>query len=408
MELTENKMGYCTITHKLRLYIKHIEYVKLTKDIYNQIVLFYYNLLLENIEFLNLSNQYCLRELEKLTILSRDGKIPKNYLDIDLPTYFRRATINQAIGAVRSYINLFDSYEKDKNKKGKEPSKATKFNCSPVFYKGMYKDLKSDSVKLKLWNGYKWEWEKAKIKGKSFNETLESMSPTLVINSQYVMMHLPVREVVEDVRTVKERMQDENLKVCGVCFSNTDNIAICTILNKDGEFEKSKFIFGGNFYREQTNKILKKIKKNRNQSNQVLNKTDNKAYWEKLNRIRQNMAHKVSKTIIDFCTENDVKVISIAKLEDDVPTFIHKVGKYSPIALKRIIVNDLSYKAFRTGILVTTVRQNYTASRCYKCRAKIKRRDNEFSCENGHKGNYYFNTSMNIGKMCLKKFGRIS
>ena len=82
MELIEKKPGYCTITYKLRLYIKHIDFINLTKDIYNQVVLFYYNLLLENIEFLNLSNQYCLRELEKITIISRNGEVPKNYLDM--------------------------------------------------------------------------------------------------------------------------------------------------------------------------------------------------------------------------------------------------------------------------------------------------------------------------------------
>lgn len=407
MELTENKSGYCTITYKLRLYIKHIEYVKLTKDIYNQVVLFYYNLLLENIDFLNLSNQYCLRELEKLTILSRTGEIPKNYLDMDLPTYFRRSAINQAIGAVRSYMNLLDSYEKDENKKGKEPSKTTEFNCSPVFYQGMYKDLTRTSVKLKLWNGYKWDWFQTKLKGRDFDERLESMSPTLVINSQYVMMHLPVREIVDDVRPVKERMQDEDLKVCGISFSNTDNLAVCTVLDKNGDFFKSKFISGGNYYKAQTEKILKQIKKHRQQGKKELERADHKTYWEKLNRIRQNTAHKVSKEIIDFCLENKVKVISITKLEDDVNGFGHRVGKYSPITLRRIIVNYLSYKSFRTGILITTVRQNYTASKCHKCRAKIKRNESEFSCENGHKGNYYFNTAMNIGKMCLKKFGLI-
>ena len=108
----------------------------------------------------------------------------------------------------------------------------------------------------------------------------------------------------------------------------------------------------------------------------------NKRYWEKLNRIRQNTAHLVSKEIIDFCLDNDVKVISIAKVEDDVPTFEHKVGKYSPITLRRIIVNYLSYKSFKDGILVTTVRQNYTASKCNKCRAKVKRISNEYVCEN--------------------------
>lgn len=407
MELTENKSGYCTITYKLRLYIKHIEYVKLTKDIYNQVVLFYYNLLLENIDFLNLSNQYCLRELEKITILSRTGKIPKNYLDMELPTYFRRSAINQAIGAVRSYIISIDNYKKEENQKEKEPSKTTEFNCSPVFYQGMYKDLKKDSVKLKLWNGYKWEWFHTKLKGRDFDDKLESMSPTLVINSQYVMMHLPVREIVNDVRPVKKRMQDEDLKVCGISFSNTDNIAICTILNRNGEFVKSKFVSGGNYYRVQTEKILKQIKKHRQQGKKELERADHKTYWEKLNRIRQNIAHKVSREIIDFCLANNVKVISITKLEDDVSGFCQRVGKYSPITLRRIIIKYLSYKSFRDGILITTVRQSYTASKCYKCRAKIKKNESEFFCENGHKGNYYFNTAMNIGKMCLKKFGCI-
>lgn len=406
-EKAEKNTGYSTITYKFRLYFDHVDYLILTKKLYNEAILFYYNLLLDNLEFLNLSNQYCLRELEKITIISRSGEIPKNYIDLDLPTYFRRAAINQAIGSVRSYMMLLDNYEKSEFKKGKEPSRATEFNCSPVFYQGMYKELDEKSVKLKLWNGYKWEWFRAKIKGRPLKENSESMSPTLVINSQYVMMHLPVKEVVEDVRTVKERMQDEDLKVCGISFSNTDNIAICIILDKKGSFIKSKFISGGNYYKSQTEIILNRIKKHRQKNNQVLGKADHKTYWEKLNRIRQNMAHNVSREMIDFCKENGVKVISIAKVEDDVPTFEHKVGKYSPITLRRIIVNYLSYKSFKNGILVTTVRQNYTASKCNKCRAKVKRIDNEFVCENGHKGNYYFNTAMNIGKMCLKKFGLI-
>ena len=103
-----------------------------------------------------------------------------------------------------------------------------------------------------------------------------------------------------------------------------------------------------------------------------------------------------------------MKVISITKVEDDVSGFQRRVGKYSPISLRRSIVTNLEYKSFRNGILITTVRQNYTGNRCYKCRAKIKRKESEFSCENGHFGNYYFNTSMNIGLMCLKKFGCIT
>ncbi len=231
------------------------------------------------------------------------------------------------------------------------------------------------------------------------------MSPSLVINSKCVMIHIPVKEIVEDVRTVKERMQDEDLKVCGISFSNTDNVAVCTILNRNGEFVKSKFISGGDFYKSQTDKILKQIKKHRQKLKKELEVADHKTYLKKLNNIRQNTAHRISKEIINFCKENNVKVISISKMEDDVQGFAHRLGKYSPITLKRIIVNYLHYKSFREGILITTVRQNYTASKCHKCRAKVKKQEIEFTCENGHKGNYYFNTAMNIGKMSLKKFG---
>ena len=85
-----------------------------------------------------------------------------------------------------------------------------------------------------------------------------------------------------------------------------------------------------------------------------------------------------------------------------------KVGRYSPIYLRHKIISYLKYKSFKEGILITTVRSNYTASRCYKCRGKIKKvNENECVCDNGHYSNYYFNTAMNVGLMSLKKFGKI-
>lgn len=397
----ENKIGYCTITYKFRVYTNHTNFLKLTKDLYNEAILIYYNLLLDNLDFLNLSNQYCLRELEKLTIISREGKKPEKYIETELPTYFRRAAINQAIGAVRSYI----SWSSKENIKS-EPSKTKKFNKSPLFYKGMYKNLTSKQVELKLWNGEKWDWYKANLKGRNIDFKEDILSPTLVLQKDFVMMHIPVKEKVEDARTVKQRMQDEDLRVCGISFSNSDNFAICVIISKTGEFIKSKFIKGGNEYKERTSKILNNIKKNR-RVNSKLTEKDHKNYWDKLDKIDEDTAHKVSKEIIDFCLENKVKVISIAKIEEDVESFARKVGKHSPIYLKRKIVNFLEYKSFKNGIVITTVRQNYTASKCNICRGKVKKNNLEFICENGHRGNYFFNTSMNIGKMCLKKFGLI-
>ena len=405
MNKNDNKIGYSTTTNRYKLYFKHLDYIKYTKDLYNEGLEKYYNLLLNHLDFLELSNQYCLRELEKLTIISRDGEIPDDYIDLELPTYFRRAIINQAIGLVKTYVSLKKNYEKD-SKRNQNPNKAIQFNCSPLFYKGMYKDLESNFISLKLWNGDSWNWYGMKFKGNlPVEEGIEYFSPTVVLNKKYAMIHIPIKRAVNDVRPVKERMNDENLRVCGINFSNSDSLAICVVLDRDGNFLKSKFIKGGKRYQNDTNKILEKIKLHR-QNSKVLKEADHRTYWMKLNNLKKNMSHKVSKEIIDFCIENDVKVISIAKVDDN-KDFERKVGKYSPIYLKKSIVNDLQYKAFNSGILITTVRSNYTASKCYKCRANIKRVGDKAICENGHEGDYFFNTAMNLSKMCLKKFGLI-
>lgn len=401
----EKITGYCTTTYKLRLYINNVEYLQRTQNIYNQGILAYYNLLLENLEFLNLSNQYCLRELEKLTIINREGVKPQYYIELDMPVYLRRAAINQAIGSVRSYISRLSRYEKQGKYEQSEPSKTKEFNCKMVFYKGMYKDLNNSSVMLKLWNGNTWDWYKCKLKGRDFASSFETLSPTLVIHSNYIMFHIPVKQIINDVTPVKERMQDEQLKICAISFSNYDNFAICTILDNKGSFIESNFIKGGNKYKDKTSRITSEIKKHR-QTNKKLTVKDHKRYWEKLKRIDDYTSQKVSKQIIDFCLENNVKVIAISKVEEDVPSFQRKVGKHSPIYLKRKIINNLEYKAFKNGLLITTVRQNYTASKCYKCRTKVKRKGELYICENNHTGNYYFNTAMNIGRMCLKKFGK--
>ena len=92
--------------------------------------------------------------------------------------------------------------------------------------------------------------------------------------------------------------------------------------------------------------------------------------------------------------------------EDINKYFMKKVGKYSPIYLRKRIIQYLQYKAFQSSILITKVRKNYIGSKCYICRGNVKRKDLKFECENGHKGDYFFNSAMNIGIMCLKKFGK--
>ena len=403
--MTENlkKSGYYTTTYKVRLYTNHLENFRLTNQIYNELIKKYYELIFENLEFLKLSNQKCLRELEKITIKNKEGKKPKNYFEQNAPVYLRRASINQAIGQARIYLGLLENFKTKKNIK--EPSKASKFNAPTTFYKGMYRNIKEGRIELKLFNGEEWKWFDAKFRNWNIPNDAEILSPTIVIEKNYVMAHIPVKQEIEDVTPIKERMKEKNIRVCGVAFSNSDKFAICVILDSKGKLQKTLFVSGGNEYRHKTQQIINKIKKHR-QSNWNYAEKDHKNYWIKLNRISEHYAHDVSRKIVNFCIENNAKVIAIANTEDVSKHFGKKVGKYSPIYLRKRIKEYLKYKAFKQGIIITTVRSNYTASRCYKCRGNIKRKGLKSECENGHETNYFFNTAMNIGIMTLKKFGK--
>ena len=402
--MREKKPGYCVKTYKLRAYTNHEEYLKLTKEIYNAEILKYYNLLMNNIEIVNLSNLDALRELE---ILAKTDKETQNNDENKLPAYLRRSAINHAIGSVRSFLSRSRNAENDEEKK-RVVNTSKKFECSPVYYKGIYRNLTNESIELKLWNGDNWKWYKVKIQTDERKFEIDNvMSPTLIINSKYIMIHIPVRKEVEDVTPIKERLEN-NGRVLSLSFSNNDKFVVCSIMNREGEFIKSKFISGGDEYKSRCARILGKIKKDR-QINKKLAERDHKNYWNKLNNIGTTFAHQVSHEIIKFAKDNGAEVIVVPEVKDGDGFVARRIGKYSPYYLRHKITNYIEYKSFENSILMTKVRSNYTANRCYKCRSKVTKNGNlEYICENGHRGNYFLNSSMNIGIMGLKKYGYLN
>lgn len=198
----------------------------------------------------------------------------------------------------------------------------------------------------------------------------------------------------------------EDVRVLSICFSNNDNFVTCTVIDRNGKFIKSLFIKGGNDYKTRTGIILNKINRDRKLNKYKLAQRDHKNYWKKLYNIWETLAHQTSRQILEFAKENNVEVIIIPEIVDGDEYVARKIGKYSPYYLRHRIVNYLDYKSFKESFLIAKVRSNYIASRCYKCRAKLKRDNNQMAeCENGHKYNYYFNTAMNIEIFGLKKYG---
>lgn len=405
------KSGYCITTKKFTLRCKHPEWFVVTQELYNQVLFFYYRLLLKHPEFHSLNNQQILRSLEVLTIPGREKNPVPDPLPWDkVPLYFRRAAINGATAMVKSYLN----------RKG-FTNQAAAMNASVVYYKGMYRELSSEEVWLKVYDGSSWHWMRCRLSGNELLKDEEPMSPTVVIEevgnrqgnvtgdaSVGVSLHVPVKEVVEDARTSKERMAAGE-KVCSVQFTNSDAFAVACIMDSDLNQTAVRFFKGGGEYSHYCKMTLEKIRRSEDSRGRIQPEAErtNQKYWMHLKHLSEHYAHQVSRQIVDFCQENGAKTIVMAASDGKLTKPVLKAaGNWSALHLSTRIKEYLSYKAWKAGIVVLEVQPKDAGRVCFQCAGKIRKKKEMFECENGHTGNRYVNTARNLGKMCLEDFGR--
>lgn len=125
----------------------------------------------------------------------------------------------------------------------------------------------------------------------------------------------------------------------------------------------------------------------------------------------------MSREILEFCKENQIKVVVVPNYEDVIPFKEYGFLHTNPYHWQgRAIIHNLKYKAYREGILITTIRPYSISDCCSECGAKILRYNEGhktsrnyyggqlFFCPNGHRGNTGLNTVKNIGRYFLKRF----
>lgn len=397
------KVSSQTKTYRFRINSTNLKDFETTQKLFNEVIFFYYDLLINKENILELSNQNALRELERLTISTSEISFPFS----KVPALFRRAAINCALAHSRSYFSNLQNYKASKSIK-KMPVPATSFHVSTIFYKGFYKYHGNGLIDLKLWNGSKWVWQAFHFSLRREIKEEEMLSPSVVLHKEYAMLHVPIKGIVEDTRTLKERIECDSL--CGVSFTNGDSFAVCATMNAKGEVLGSTFIKGGNEYVHHCNEILKKIAKS-NESLQLTktNEAVNKKYYQHLYQLGEYYAHLVSKRIVEFCVEQNCTIIVLPNFDEAYTTLLAKNhGRYTSMYLSGRIVRYVKYKAWEKGILVTGVRPTNTATTCSICGEKIKvnKKTKEFTCVNGHKGNKDLNGARNMILQCFIKMGK--
>ena len=420
--------GYAITTYKIQLNYKHLDWFKQTQSLFDDVLAFYYKLLEKQPEALSLSNQNLLRHLELQTIKQRDGTPPETPLPFEkIPLYFRRAAINAAISMYRSYMGKLKAWQEGPIKRGK-PSPPKCLHMSMLYYKGMYKDFDEKSILLKLNTGKTWAWVKHRYTGRPFPENAELMSPTIVIKKKKVMLHIPVKEIVEDSRTAKERVQ-QNEKFVAVALTGSDSLAVCTTIEADGRATAPYFIKGGKELAHRR-KLLLGYTKRGSAGNDMTHTVGNAAlsvpqehrpnakYYEKITRITDHYAHEVSRKIVDYAIKQGAKLIVLPELKESFNQAKKPyLGKTPYDFIGRRIARYVQYKAWRKGLVAMTSKPYYASTRCYHCDAPIARHNTEyqnpsanfyggknFVCKEGHRGSTALNSARNLGKGFYYKF----
>ena len=300
----EKPQYYSITVKKMNILTRHSDWLVKTQELYNQILEFYYNLYLDTFQDGRPGSMEALRTLEKLTIPGRDRQPVQYPLPWQkVPLYFRRAAINSAIAAANSYL----SREKQKIRSGS-------FTESVTCYKGMYRDFEGDAITLKIWNGDKWIWHRIKLRGNTIPEEGQMLSPSIVLKKTGPELHIPWKICVKDGRTARERMADAE-KICAVTFTNQDALAVCCIVNQNGEKEHALFIRGGAAYAHRCRQITDKIRKSEASGSKNSSTIPNSRYWMKLKNLNDFYSHCISRQVINYTVRQGAKIIILPEFE---------------------------------------------------------------------------------------------
>ena len=141
-----------------------------TVTIYRKAVIFFINVINTEWDAVQLvysqNKQKAQRLVEKLTHRTKVNSTPKYQFDeqfCKFPSYFRRAAIDFALGAVSSYRSNLRNWESN-GKVGDSPKLPKKVDAAPVFFKDNMSgsdDMlagKTNAVNLKLYVNNDWVW----------------------------------------------------------------------------------------------------------------------------------------------------------------------------------------------------------------------------------------------------------
>ena len=184
---------------------------------------------------------------------------------------------------------------------------------------------------------------------------------------------------------------------------------MCCILDEQGNQLAVHTCRGGDAYRHRCKLLATRIQISRPNTVGDNSPQPNRKYYMHLKNLSEHYAHQVSREILNFCKENQAGIIVLPDYDQNFTRMaMVKSGNFSPLHLSSKIRTNLQYKAWAEGILVLETRTDGLKDKCAICGGRVRRKGNEFLCENGHQGNRFLNDARNLGRKCQDSFFRVS
>lgn len=322
------------------------------------------------------------------------------------PSYFRRAALSAAIGAVSSYRSSLKNWEAN-GKKGKQPTLTYERNVMPTFFNGNMSNSEKmligeqDTVLLKLYCNKDWIFvpihcrhQDTKYLAKWWISVTAS-APTLEVRHRKGRSNVYcLRYAFTEYRDLSLRDTPIEKRTILAADLGINNDAVCSVMRADGTVMARKFI---NFPREKDRlqHALNRIKRLQREHG----RTGGKHEWEKIRRISDHLVCLIANAIVNTACEYGVNVI--------VFEYLNTSGKIRGSKRQRLHLwrkNDIQkmveHKAHRNLIRISHVCAWGTSKLAFDGSGELQRDENNHSLCTFTTGKRYhcdLSASYNIG-----------
>lgn len=347
--------------------------------------------------------------LERMVHATKTHPSPKYDFDsrfYKFPSYFRRAALSAAIGAVSSYRSSLKNWEAN-GKKGKQPTLTYERDVMPTFFNGNMSNSEKmligeqDSVLLKLRCNNDWVFVPICCRHQDVKYLAKWWGPVTASAPTLEVRHRKGRSNVYCLRYAFTEKRDLTLRDVPLMQRSIiavdlgiNNDAVCSVMLADGTVVARKFI---NFPKEKDRlqHTLNRIKRLQREHG----RTGGKHEWEKVRRISVQLACRIADAIVSTACEYGVNVIVFEHL--------NMRGKIRGSKRQRLhlwrksdIQKMVEHKAHRNLMRISRICAWGTSKLAFDGSGGVKRNEGNYSlCSfaNDKKYNCDLSASYNIG-----------